>query len=66
LKACASEDASRCFAKLSFFFHGTVHEYQQNFVILLELFSNPTSQDGRIFAVKPMFTVFIGFSLDEK
>jgi hypothetical protein len=41
-------------------------EHRQTFVFLLELFNNPVMEDGRIFAVKKLFTVFDGISLDEK
>jgi len=41
-------------------------EHRQTFVFLLELFNNPLMEDGRIFDVKNLFTVFDGISLDEK
>jgi hypothetical protein len=41
-------------------------EHRQTLVSLLELFNNPFAEDDRIFAVKRLFTVFVGFSLDEK
>jgi hypothetical protein len=65
-KACANEDANVCFSKCSFFFRDGVYEYQQNFVSLLEVFNNPLSQERRILDVNRLFTVFVGFSLDEK
>jgi hypothetical protein len=51
---------------LSFFFQRAVCEYQQNFVFLLELFNNPIAQDPRILDERTLYTVFDGFSLDEK
>jgi hypothetical protein len=51
---------------LSFFFQHAASEYQQNFVFLLELFSNSITKDGRILDERALYTVFDGFSLDEK